>query len=148
MSEYKIVGVVFSTDGDLVDIVSTDFGFGIKDCFYNNDPFGIVCFSGFKNHEFVEVEKYIREEGKWIVNPDYEAECEVVKTGVLGACKGALFFKDGILLIQDTVFFKGVFQKKQSDDTYIEEKYVDFVDVSDEEDLVDAELLNALDLLI
>lgn len=148
MSEYKIVGIIILDDGDLVDIVSADNGFGIKDSFYNNDPFGIIGFSGFENHEFESIEKYIVEDSKWSVSTEYESMCELIRSGIRGKCKGALFFKDGILLIQDTVFFEGVFQKRQQDDTYIEEKYTEFVDVFDIENVIDEELFSALGLLV
>lgn len=137
MSEIRLCGVVVTDDGSIADVFAADNADGTTDCFYNNDPYGIIGLFGFKDIKIgsIGVAGVTAESSD--ITPLYGAVRETVVQRVRGDYIGAIYLEDGLLLIKDLTVFEGVIQghKVGERETVEYTEYVDVADIDDECDI-------------
>lgn len=124
---YKsLVGYIVNDDRNIVEVFG-ELGSAdeVKELYYNNDIYGIVCATGFVGLQFESIADSSEERLEEIKS--------LITSGVRGACQGVVMLKGGLFLIKDASTFNGVIQPS-SYGAKKEELYNEWVDVSDIEE--------------
>lgn len=136
MTNVKLCGVVITDDGSVADVFAFENKDGSVDCYYNNDPYGIVGLFGFKGLKIgsIGVAGVTAETSD--ISPTYAAVRDTVVQRVRGDYVGAIYLEDGLLLIKDLTMFEAVIQGHKIGERPAKE-YTEYIDVADIDDECD-----------
>lgn len=152
MSAAELIGLVISDDNEVVGIYTAEEGTSVKDCYFNNDPYGIVNYCGFKDMEFKPFEKTVRIENaeansvEYGYSPEYKSLLSMLKPG---KCVGVIQLTNGYILIKDTYAFRADLKLVRPDGSATVQAYEKQVVVSDEDDVcnIDESVLVAMEVI-
>jgi len=117
---FGIIGVIMTDTRDLADIVSCEIGNERKDCFFNNDPYGVVNLNGFQDLTFKYISKYERDsKGGLASSKEYLQACSMLADETYGKLQGIIFCEEGTILIDDAVYFDARIMPTKNGETEI-----------------------------
>ncbi|MCI9050332.1 MAG: hypothetical protein HFI05_00170 [Lachnospiraceae bacterium] len=139
MDGFYSVGAIITDMGDITELIAKESGDGAYDLYYNNDPYGIINFYGFRDLRFkpIETECTIAvNEGSVLKNnsEEYIYAVEALKRKLRGEAVGIAFLEDGFLIIKDAEYFTAVIQPIRLGERE-EIEYKQFIDVSEVDDM-------------
>lgn len=152
MSVAKLVGLVISDDDEVAGIYTAEEGTGVKDCYFNNDPYGIVNYCGFKDLEFRPLQATVHVDcdntGSTTCehSPEYKSLLSMLRPN---ECVGVIQLTNGYILIKDTYAFKADLKLINANGSATVHAYEKQVVVSDEDDVcnIDEGVLSAMEII-
>lgn len=139
MSDFYVVGAIITDAGDITELIARRGKGNSYDLYYNNDPYGIINFYGFKGLQFkaIETEHVVEENHKGVIkeaSEEYTYAVEALKRRLRGDAVGIAFLEDGLLIIKDTEYFSATIQPTRLGEGE-EIEYKQFVDISEVDDM-------------
>jgi len=124
------VGMILTDDGDLREVLTEDVGKPGADCYYSNEPYGVVGMHGFGNYHLKEV-NLSTEVGR----KKWEELKQIITHELYGAVQAVLTCAEGLILVRDVESFEAeLLQPKSKSLTRLQDNLVVVCDAEDDLD--------------
>lgn len=111
MGEFRIVGLVESSDGDIAEIYSCELeGWEAKNCFFKDGEYGVTAYTGFSDVELVPINKFEQAKGGLKETDAYRFGKSIVTEKLKGDYVGVIFVQGGYILITERDYCSGILE--------------------------------------